>query len=469
MGISRKSPVLAAFVSALLFVPGLSLAGKTNDLESLKTKYEAARREIRAAALKREENVLQHYGVALDDLMGGLKQEGDLNAYLVVEDERKRFTAEGTVPTSAVPALAGTIEVYRNELRSAEGERERQNAILLKKYEAALGDLIKQLMRAGKIDEAKAVKEEQDKVGFELAASDADASMTASGRNADSSPMVQEETWISADATYTVSSIYHAGTFTATPFASLLTGQGASHGPFAFHTAEGDGDPHIVIDLGTLKTVTKVCIWNRSNAPERAKSLALWVSSSPSFDRKPVWKADKVQDDWTVSLQRPTKVRYIKLGLLDGGILHLKLVKVFGMESPSTAATTSKKLIPKEATAFRGHHYLYVTAKLGWHDAKKTCEELGGHLVTIASVAENEFVSDLVDNALVWLGFTDEAQPNTWVWVTGEPASYTSWSANEPNHDGTQRNYALYRNHNSSDWYNWSDDCELGYVCEWDR
>ncbi|MGE0757856.1 MAG: lectin-like protein [Pirellulaceae bacterium] len=105
-----------------------------------------------------------------------------------------------------------------------------------------------------------------------------------------------------------------------------------------------------------------------------------------------------------------------------------------------------------------GHYYEYVDQDLTWVAAKSAAESMffmgiQGHLVTITSEAENNFVFQHVlppaDSALgAWIGLTDDEafggmeslgksnpQVDGWRWLTGEPVSFTAWNAfsAEPN------------------------------------
>ena len=87
----------------------------------------------------------------------------------------------------------------------------------------------------------------------------------------------------------------------------------------------------------------------------------------------------------------------------------------------------------------------FVDATLTWGDAKAVAEAasfLGanGHLVTLSSQAENEFVwSNIVGDQSRpgWLGgFQPDgsAEPDGgWQWATIEPFTFTNWSSGEPN------------------------------------
>lgn len=108
-----------------------------------------------------------------------------------------------------------------------------------------------------------------------------------------------------------------------------------------------------------------------------------------------------------------------------------------------------------------GHQYEAVQQRLPFEAAKAAAEQKGGHLVTITSAAENEFVLSLItgENGRLdrrywspalgdrmtgpWIGAqqeSDERSPDRgWSWVTGETFDYTSWHENEPNdHGGRQ-------------------------------
>ena len=58
----------------------------------------------------------------------------------------------------------------------------------------------------------------------------------------------------------------------------------------------------------------------------------------------------------------------------------------------------------------------------------------GGHLATISSQEENDFLGE--DGG--WIGFTDEANEGEWIWVTGEDVTFTQWAGGEPNNQGDE-------------------------------
>jgi serine/threonine protein kinase len=78
------------------------------------------------------------------------------------------------------------------------------------------------------------------------------------------------------------------------------------------------------------------------------------------------------------------------------------------------------------ATEFNGHYYLFVPRLLTWDEARELCESAGGHLVTIADKAENDFVASLFPRgSWCWMGLVTKDGRHEW--VTGEPVTFTSF------------------------------------------
>ena len=121
--------------------------------------------------------------------------------------------------------------------------------------------------------------------------------------------------------------------------------------------------------------------------------------------------------------------------------------------------------IPDGAVQFQGNFYWRFEQKMSWPEAKKACEDVGGHLVTISSEEENEVVTKLAGKKDCWLGFSDVAEEGVFVWVTGEPFEYQAWAPEEPN-GGTSQNWGEY--------YRWGDgwddraSAEIRFICEWE-
>jgi hypothetical protein len=115
-----------------------------------------------------------------------------------------------------------------------------------------------------------------------------------------------------------------------------------------------------------------------------------------------------------------------------------------------------------------GHWYrsVLITGSRDWHSAAAACSAFGGHLATISSAAENQFVfalagpiSDWPNRLGPWLGgFRDD---QGWKWVTGEPWSWTAWEPGEPNNTCGGEDKLHFINYSSS----WNDVASNGLAC----
>lgn len=137
--------------------------------------------------------------------------------------------------------------------------------------------------------------------------------------------------------------------------------------------------------------------------------------------------------------------------------------------------------IPDTAVKFNGHYYQAYDTSMTWYEAKSYCETLGGHLVTITSEAENNFVFDLiVDNSrnYYWIGATDEKIEGQWEWITGEAFQYSNtsdcWADNAAEREDHAAILRLNLSGNAGEWNDFTGSCaydstrQFGFVCEWE-
>ena len=124
---------------------------------------------------------------------------------------------------------------------------------------------------------------------------------------------------------------------------------------------------------------------------------------------------------------------------------------------------------PGADAEFGGHRYRLYTQRMTWHQAKRFCEEQGGHLVTITSAEEQRFVGRLAGSSgrrlQVWLGITDEGHDRRWEWVTGEELVFQAWVRGDPS-PGERENYA--RLISNAQWADVPASARFSVVCEWE-
>jgi tetratricopeptide (TPR) repeat protein len=161
--------------------------------------------------------------------------------------------------------------------------------------------------------------------------------------------------------------------------------------------------------------------------------------------------------------------------------------KASEMISPVTKKFTTKHLrddrtSPKSSvfTAADGtkHYYRIYKGVHTWVEAKAFCEVLGGHLATVTTPEENEFVYRFMRSCgylTAYFGLSDEKRTGNWVWVTGEPYVYKNWRKGQPSRSAHERYGMYFYKHTDGTW-NDSHFYELvkvdpgcSYICEWDE
>jgi len=72
-----------------------------------------------------------------------------------------------------------------------------------------------------------------------------------------------------------------------------------------------------------------------------------------------------------------------------------------------------------------------------WLDAEAEAQTYGqdAHLVTINDADENQWLVSTFGESERWIGFTDHgsvSSEGSWVWISGEPVTFTNWDAGQP-------------------------------------
>jgi len=107
--------------------------------------------------------------------------------------------------------------------------------------------------------------------------------------------------------------------------------------------------------------------------------------------------------------------------------------KAFGNKFKETVCRKTKRCFPGWAVHGTSCYKVFET-KLNWKDAENHCQEYGGHLASIHSKEENEFIAGL-DSDKLWLGGSDKTTEGSWVWSDGSTFSFTNWGPGNPNNN----------------------------------
>ncbi len=73
----------------------------------------------------------------------------------------------------------------------------------------------------------------------------------------------------------------------------------------------------------------------------------------------------------------------------------------------TTTTVTPGNSCPSGWQEFDSHCYLVVKSYLTWENAEKNCKSKGGHLASVHSAAERNFIHSLAPGNYLWIGGSD--------------------------------------------------------------
>lgn len=123
---------------------------------------------------------------------------------------------------------------------------------------------------------------------------------------------------------------------------------------------------------------------------------------------------------------------------------------------------------------YNGNLYRVFDSRISWENAKALGTYSSGHLVTIGSSAENEYVQSIAKKSTAssyWIGLSNVGDSGTFSWVTGESLSYKNWSSGNPsNSNGIEKYVELTTDGKWNDVKNIGrDSSKTGCIIEYDN
>ena len=157
-----------------------------------------------------------------------------------------------------------------------------------------------------------------------------------------------------------------------------------------------------------------------------------------------------------------------------------EVVRQFQQEAIVALDANAKPPAPplpdKNILVFNGHRYRLVEEHLSWDDAKKRCEEMGGHLLVIDDRFEQNFIQtalngyhdrnpQLPEGTCVWLGVSKN-KDKKWIAVTGKEQVYSAWYVLEP-----RDHYSYARVDIKGQWITGESARKekTFFICEWEK
>ena len=119
-------------------------------------------------------------------------------------------------------------------------------------------------------------------------------------------------------------------------------------------------------------------------------------------------------------------------------------------------------------TVFNYSCYKFFDHPVQFDIADNNCLNHNGHVASINSMDENEFMTELVDKD-IWLGLTVGSVNDTAVvsWLDTSPVTYTNWSGSDPTHQHAgQIGIVRVGGGKTGGWELVSDKASFPYVCK---
>jgi serine/threonine protein kinase len=202
-----------------------------------------------------------------------------------------------------------------------------------------------------------------------------------------------------------------------------------------------------------LRADKTVCLfsWIGANTPDVVPPDAItegegsrWIDGTPVVKPEPELPLPVSAPE---PLPPPAQAKKKLLAILAGALAFVALVGLAVWASTQNSGITVGTPTTKETTMienanptimeYSGHRYWVVQAARSYEDAIAFCEGMGGHLLTINSAAEQEFILSLLpdfDSSAYWLFAT--LSGDKWHWGTDEQFEYTNFLPGEPSDNG---------------------------------
>ena len=183
------------------------------------------------------------------------------------------------------------------------------------------------------------------------------------------------------------------------------------------------------------------------------------------------------------------------LGLVLSGVLNIfannsepvpeKFPEFMNLQSNDNSEKVSGKFDKYiiGAKSWNGHRYKAFAENISWENARKKCEDMGGHLATITSAEEQKIIESVVIECgagYYWLG-SRRINGKFTHWLDGEAIVYKNWIPTKPVSSKTNKNWDYmgmvnYSNDPSlkkfrgklNQWIDLDNSTARMYVCEWD-
>ncbi|KAE8588335.1 hypothetical protein XENTR_v10022468 [Xenopus tropicalis] len=116
--------------------------------------------------------------------------------------------------------------------------------------------------------------------------------------------------------------------------------------------------------------------------------------------------------------------------------------------------------------SFQGFCYRHFHERRSWEEAETFCRDAGGHLTSIMTPEEQEFLNNKY-NDYQWTGLNDRTIEGDFQWSDGNPLLYENWAHGQPDsYFLSGENCVVMVGHNEGKWSDVPCNYHLPFVCK---